>query len=30
MINSKYISWIDKFKIHGKIEFDTLHNVTGP
>ena len=20
----------DKFKIHGKIEFDTLHNVTGP
>ena len=30
MINSKYISWIDKLKIHGKIEFDTLHYVTGP
>ena len=29
MINSKYISWIDKLKIHGKIEFDTLHYVTG-
>ena len=30
MINSKYISCIlDKFKIHGKIEFDILHNVTG-
>ena len=30
MINSKYISWIDKLKIRGKTEFDTLHYVTGP
>ena len=30
MINSKYIFWIDKFKIHGKIQFDTLRNVTKP
>ena len=24
MINPKYISWIDKLKIHGKIEFESL------
>ena len=30
MINSKYISWIDKLKIHGKTELDTLHYVTVP
>ena len=30
MINSKCITWIDKLKIHDKIEFDTLHDVTGP
>ena len=24
------LSWINKFRIHAKIEFYTLHNVTGP
>ena len=30
MTNSRYIFWIDNIKIHDKIDFGTLHNVTGP